>query len=217
MALAIFDLDETLIASDSDHEWGEFCAESGLVDPDEHRQKNDAFYEQYKRGELDINEYLQFSCGVLASHPLDVLHEHRARFVEQRIESLVLPKALSLVKQHQDHGDYVMVITSTIEFVTRPIVDIFNIETLIAPVPELIDNRYTGRISGVPSFAEGKVTRLNMWLEDSGYSLADSYFYSDSHNDLPLLRLVDNPIAVDPDSVLAQEAAEKQWQIISLR
>ena len=217
MALAIFDLDETLIASDSDYAWGEYCARSGLVDPNEHRRRNNVFYQQYKRGELDADEYFAFSCSVLAGHPLPVLHEHRRRFISEHIEALILPKAKELVAEHKRAGDHVMVITATIEFVTRPIVDIFEIETLIAPVPELLDNAYTGRLRGIPSFGEGKVHRLMAWLDGSGYSLDGSYFYSDSHNDLPLLRLVDNPVAVDPDDRLAAEAREKQWQIISLR
>lgn len=217
MALAIFDLDETLIAADSDHEWGQYVAEKGLVDPTEHRQKNDEFYTQYKRGELNIDEYYRFSCSVLAAHSLDDLLRHRAAFVEEKILPLMLSKATELVKEHKTAGDYVMVVTSTIEFVTRPIVDLLGIETLIAPMPEIDGDRYTGNIVGVPSFGEGKVTNLEAWLEDSDQTLDGSHFYSDSHNDLPLLRLVDHPVAVDPDPVLRTEAEAKKWRIISLR
>jgi len=217
MPLAIFDLDETLIATDSDHEWGRYVCDHGLVDVEEHRTRNDAFYEQYKAGELDIDEYLAFSCSVLTRYTMDELHEYRSDFVRERIAPVMLDKGRDLVDEHKKRGDQVMVITSTIEFVTRPIVDAFGIEILIAPDPEIIDNRYTGNIVGVPSFAEGKVTRLKSWMSDNNETLEGSHFYSDSHNDLPLLRLVDNPIAVDPDPILRAEAEEKRWQIITLR
>jgi HAD superfamily hydrolase (TIGR01490 family) len=217
MPLTIFDLDETLIAADSDHEWGQFVVDKGLVDAEKHSKKNDAFYEQYKAGQLNIDEYLQFSCSVLTQHSIEDLHRLRSEFFAQRILPIILDKARDLVKKHREQGDTLLVITSTIEFVTRPIVNEFEIDTLIAPDPEIVSNRYTGKIVGVPSFAAGKVTRLEQWLADRQETLEGSSFYSDSHNDLPLLRLVDNPIAVDPDPTLREEAEEKQWPIISLR
>ncbi|MFT7218743.1 MAG: HAD superfamily hydrolase (TIGR01490 family) [Candidatus Azotimanducaceae bacterium] len=217
MALALFDLDETLISSDSDHEWGQYVADHALVDVDAHREKNDAFYEDYKAGVLDIDEYLTFSCSVLTQYNMDELHQHRAVFFHERITPIILPKAEALVNQHREQGDTLVVITSTIEFITRPIVDHFGIETLIAPMPEIQNNRYTGSITGTPSFGSGKVTRLNEWLIDTGHPRDPSYFYSDSHNDLPLLRLVTHPVAVDPDAKLKTEAEKNQWSIISLR
>jgi len=217
MPLAIFDLDETLIAEDSDHAWGVYVAEHGLVDPEEHQRRNDEFYAQYKAGQLDIDAYLEFACSVLAAHPMDLLHEHRARFIAERIRPLMLSAGQALVDEHKSSGDTVLIITSTIEFVTRPIADLFGIETLIAPTPEIVDNRYTGQMTGVPSFGPGKVTRLQAWLDETGESMVGAYFYSDSHNDLPLLRLVDNPVAVDPDPVLRKEAEAHPWQILSLR
>lgn len=217
MPLTIFDLDETLIAADSDHEWGQFVIDKGLVDAQKHKKKNDDFYEQYKAGELDIDEYLQFSCSILTQYSIEDLHGFRSEFVEQRILPIILDKAQDLVKKHRQLGDTLLVITSTIEFVTRPIVDEFGIDILIAPDPEIVSNRYTGRIVGVPSFAAGKVTRLEQWLANRQDSLEGSSFYSDSHNDLPLLRLVDNPVAVDPDPILREKAEENQWSIISLR
>ncbi len=217
MPLTIFDLDETLIAADSDHEWGQFVVDKGLVDAQKHKKKNDDFYEQYKAGQLDIDEYLQFSCSVLTQHSIEDLHRFRSQFVAQRILPIILDKAQTLVKKHRQLGDTLLVITSTIEFVTRPIVDEFGIDILIAPDPEIVSNRYTGRIVGVPSFAAGKVTRLEQWLANRQDSLEGSSFYSDSHNDLPLLRLVDNPVAVDPDPILREKAEENQWPIISLR
>jgi|TARA_B110000914_G_scaffold186376_1_gene170340 HAD superfamily hydrolase (TIGR01490 family) len=217
MPLTIFDLDETLIAADSDHEWGQFVIDKGLVDAQKHKKKNDDFYEQYKAGQLDIDEYLQFSCSILTQYSIEDLHRFRSEFVAQRILPIILDKAQDLVKKHRELGDTLLVITSTIEFVTRPIVDEFGIDILIAPDPEIVSNRYTGRIVGVPSFAAGKVTRLEQWLANRQDSLEGSSFYSDSHNDLPLLRLVDNPVAVDPDPILREKAEENQWPIISLR
>ena len=217
MALAIFDLDETLISSDSDHEWGQYVGEAGLVDTQAYRRQNDIFYQQYKAGELDVDEYLKFACSVLAAHPLDLLNQHLTTFVAERIKPVVLPRAIELVDRHRNQGDYVMVITSTIEFITRPIVDLFGIETLLAPIPEFVGGLYTGAIEGIPTFGPGKVTRLNAWLENSNYDLEGSFFYSDSHNDLPLLRQVDHPVAVDPDPVLRREAAANRWPIVTLR
>ena len=217
MPLTIFDLDETLIAADSDHEWGQFVVDKGLVDAQIHKKKNDDFYALYKAGQLDIDEYLQFSCSVLTQYSIEDLHRFRSEFVAQRILPIILDKAQDLVKKHRQLGDTLLVITSTIEFVTRPIVDEFGIDILIAPDPEIVSNRYTGRIVGVPSFAAGKVTRLEQWLANRQDSLEGSSFYSDSHNDLPLLRLVDNPVAVDPDPILRKKAEENQWPIISLR
>lgn len=217
MALAIFDLDETLIAADSDHLWGQFVVSRGLVDAEEHASRNDAFYEQYKAGKLDIEAYLQFACSVLARHPMEELHAHRSSFVQQCIVPIVLPKAKQIVEEHRSRGDKILIVTSTISFVTRPIADLFNIDTLIAPEPEIVDNQYTGAITGIPSFADGKVVRLRQWLKSEPYDLEGSHFYSDSHNDLPLLRIVDHPIAVDPDPILEAEAREKQWSVISLR
>lgn len=217
MPLAIFDLDETLIAEDSDHAWGVYVAEHGLVDPIEHQRRNDEFYAQYKAGQLDINAYLAFACSVLAAHPINLLQEHRAKFVDECIRPVVLSAGQALVDAHKANGDTVLIITSTIEFVTRPIADLFGIKTLIAPTPQISDNRYTGNIVGVPSFGPGKVTRLQAWLGETGESMDGAYFYSDSHNDLPLLRLVDHPIAVDPDPLLRAEAEAQQWKILSLR
>ena len=135
----------------------------------------------------------------------------------ERVEPLLLPKAEALINEHRQKNDDLLIITSTIEFVTRPIVDRLGIETLIAPIPEIKNNRYTGNIVGTPSFGSGKVIRLNQWLSETEHTMTGSHFYSDSHNDLPLLRLVDHPVAVDPDDILRQEAKEKAWRIISLR
>jgi HAD superfamily hydrolase (TIGR01490 family) len=187
------------------------------VDPETHNRQSDLFYKQYQLGELDIDAYLAFACSVLTKFSMDELLTFRSEFIEEVIKPLILPQARQLIARHLDAGDYPMVITSTIEFVTSPIVELLCIQTLIAPVPEIIDNRYTGNITGTPSFAEGKVTRLKQWLDENNENLSGSYFYSDSHNDLPLLRLVDHPVAVDPDDKLRVTAEENNWQIISLR
>ncbi len=217
MALAIFDLDETLISTDSDYEWGRFVVARGLVDRARYEQKNEEFYRDYKRGHLDIDSYLRFTCAVLAETQMAELLAQRRAFVEQVITPTVLPKARALVASHERAGDQLIVITSTNQFITEPIVEKFGITNLIAPVPETKCGKYTGNIVGTPSFGAGKVTRLNEWLARRQISLEGSYFYSDSHNDLPLLRVVDNPIAVDPDETLRREAIRSDWKIISLR
>ncbi|MFT4677801.1 MAG: HAD superfamily hydrolase (TIGR01490 family) [Patiriisocius sp.] len=216
MKLAIFDLDETLIGIDSDHAWGDYTAEHGLVNAAEHTLENRRFYEDYKRGKLDIDAYLAFSTKVLTQHPLETLLEHRARFIETVISPAILPGARDLIEGHRDRGDQLVIVTATLEFVTRPISLLLGIEELIAPIPELTDQGYTGKIIGTPSFGAGKVTRLNTWMAEKGLSLAGSTFYSDSHNDLPLLLLVDHPVAVNADPILAQVAKEKGWKCICL-
>ena len=217
MPLAIFDLDETLIAADSDHEWGRYICDQGLVDADQYRARNQAFYEEYKAGQLNIDEYLAFVGSVLTRYPIPELHRYRSAFIRERIAPLMLDKARALVDEHREGGDMVMVITSTMAFVSRPIARAFGIDILIAPEPEIVNDHYTGRFEGVPAFAEGKVTRLKSWMAETGNTLAGSHFYSDSHNDLPLLRLVDNPVAVDPDPGLRAEAEANNWRVISLR
>lgn len=217
MPLAIFDLDETLIGIDSDHAWGEYVAQQGLVNATEHRAENQRFYEDYKQGQLDINAYFEFSCRVLTQHPTAVLLQHRSRFIDEVIKPHVLPKATTLVAKERDAGNHVMIVTATMEFITRPIADLFAIEDLIAPIPEQLNGQYTGRIVGTASFGAGKVERLQEWLKGSQFNLEGSRFYSDSHNDLPLLELVSEPIAVDPDPRLLAVAESRGWNCISLR
>lgn len=217
MALAIFDLDETLISLDSDLAWGEYLVSQGLLDKTEFMAKSDYFYQQYLAGELDIHEDLAYVCSVLARFPMAKLVSLRQDFLRQCIEPHILPKGLALIADHRQAGDYPMIITSTIAFVVEPIAERLGIDTLIAPIPEVQADRFTGKLLGVPSFAEGKVQRLNEWLQDQPHTLAGSHFYTDSHNDLPLLRLVERPVAVDPDAKLHKEAALNNWPVISLR
>ncbi|MBS3963248.1 MAG: HAD family hydrolase [Methylomonas sp.] len=217
MSLAIFDLDNTLIADDSDFLWGQFLVERGIVDKDLYADANKKFYEDYKQGCLNIVEFLNFSLAPLARHDADQLYRWRAEFVEDIIRPIVLEAAQTLVDRHRDAGDVLMVITATNRFVTEPIVRLFGIEHLLATTPEKIDGQYTGKFIGTPSFQQGKVSLLQQWLAGNAYDLKGSHFYSDSHNDLPLLNLVENPVAVDPDDKLRQLAHAANWPIISLR
>jgi len=216
LALAIFDLDHTLLSGDSDHSWGQFLVDNQLVDASVHQQRNDYFYEQYKRGELQIFEYLEFAMKPLTEHPLPLLLEMRERFLKERIEPLISDASRALLDKHRQQGDTLLIITATNGFVTYPIAELLGIEHIIAPHPEVVEGEYTGKIVGIPSFQHGKVERLHDWLKEHNQSLQGSYFYSDSHNDLPLLREVTHPVAVDPDETLAATAREQQWPIISL-
>ncbi len=217
MTLAIFDLDNTLIAGDSDHAWGQFLADKGIVDADLYQKANDQFYQDYLNGNLDMTRYLEFSLAPLAANPMESLVKWRAQFVTERIQPLMLEKAQELVSSHKQQGHFILIITATNRFVTEPIAEELGVDHLIATDPELINNAYTGAISGIPSFKEGKVIRLKNWMKENDYTLDGSYFYSDSHNDIPLLEIVDIPIAVDPDSTLETHARKNNWQVISLR
>ncbi len=217
MALAIFDLDHTLLSGDSDHTWGQFLVDKKIVDPSHYEKQNNYFYEQYKAGSLDINEYLTFALKPLTDNPLASMLALREEFVEQRIKPLITQQARDLVAKHQQAGDDLLIITATNAFITRPIATLLGFDELIAPEPEIINGEYTGSITGIPSFHQGKVTRLEMWLAEKQMNLAGAYFYSDSHNDLPLLNLVDHPVAVDADKILTDTATRNGWPIISLR
>lgn len=215
--LAIFDLDNTLLAGDSDHAWGDFLIERRVVDGKHYKATNDQFYRDYTAGRLDIRAYLEFALKVLSEHPkqrLDVWHEE---FMSEVIEPMILPKAEALIAQHRKVGDYLLIITATNDFVTRPIAERLGVDALIATTAELVDGRYTGRVAGTPCYRGGKVERLNAWLQQTGHTLERSTFYSDSHNDIPLLEAVDYAIAVDPDEELRRIARERHWRIISLR
>jgi HAD superfamily hydrolase (TIGR01490 family) len=217
VSLAIFDLDNTLIADDSDFLWGQFLVDRGIVEKDLYEQANNKFYEEYKQGKLDIVEFLNFSLAPLAAHDASQLYQWREEFVETIIKPITLNAAHELVEKHRAAGDTLMVITATNRFVTEPIVKLYGIEHLLATTPELKDGQYTGKFIDTPCFQDGKVKQLQDWLADSMHTLVGSYFYSDSHNDLPLLKLVDNPIAVDPDDTLRATAQKADWPIISLR
>ena len=217
MSLAIFDLDNTLIADDSDYLWGQFLVDQGIVDKNLYESANAKFYDDYKQGTLDIVEFLRFSLQPLADNDPEQLYQWRAQFIEEAIKPLMLKSAQQLIDKHKNRGDTLLVITATNRFVTEPIIQLYGIENLLATTPEFIDGRYTGGFNGIPCFREGKVKLLEAWLKDSAETMQDSWFYSDSHNDLPLLQLVDNPVAVDPDEKLTEFASAANWPIISLR
>ena len=220
MNLALFDLDNTLLAGDSDFQWGQFLIEEGLLDRETHLSRNLGYYEDYKAGRLDIYAFLEFQLRPLSQHPraeLDALH---ARYMERKVRPMMTEKAKILVEEHRALGDLLAVITATNSFVTKPIATAYGIEHLIGTTPEEINGEFTGRVSGVPSYQEGKVTRLEQWLAEQGKTMQDFaaiWFYSDSHNDLPLLQLVSNPVAVDPDPTLEAYAPGRGWPIMSLR
>ena len=216
MKLAIFDLDNTLIGGDSDCLWGDFLTEKGYIDSDAYKKGHERFYEQYTDGTLDIYEFLEFQLKVLGENDRQTLNAWRENYIEEKIKPIVLPKAVELVEEHRSKGHKLLIITATNEFITEPIAKLYNIKELVACIPEIIDGEYTGKVTGIPSFAEGKVTRFNEWLENHE-QVEESWFYSDSHNDIPLLKEVDHAIAVDADEKLIQEAKIENWPVISLR
>jgi len=216
MSLAIFDLDNTLIGGDSDYLWSQFLTEEGIVGAG-HQRENQRFYDEYVAGTLDINEFLSFQLAPLAAHDMKTLLAWRKRFLEEKIAPILLASSAALIAKHQRNGETLLIITATNSFVTTPIAERLGIPHLIATEPEMNNGQYTGKVSGTPSFREGKVERLNLWLKETGHDLNNSWFYSDSHNDLPLLELVTHPVAVDPDKVLAKHASDNDWPVISLR
>ena len=217
MSLAIFDLDNTLIADDSDYLWGQFLVDQGVVDKDNYEKANAKFYDDYKQGTLDIVEFLRFSLRPLADNKPEQLFQWRTQFIQEIITPILLQPARQLIAKHRERGDTLIVITATNRFVTEPIVELYGIKNLLATTPEFANGKYTGGFNGIPCFQEGKVKLLKEWLTSSTETLKGSWFYSDSHNDFPLLKLVDNPVAVDPDDKLNKFARAAEWPIISLR
>ena len=220
MNLALFDLDNTILAGDSDYNWSRFLIQEGYLDGAIHAEKNEKFYADYKAGTLDIYAFVEFQFKPLARNPRSILNQLLKKYVEEVIKPMITEKAYALVRKHREEGDLLIVITATNSFITKPIAALFGIENLIGTDPEEKDGEFTGKVSGLPSFKEGKVTRLEAWLKNKNLSLADfkkSYFYSDSHNDLPLMQKVTHPVAVDSDDILTEYAKSKGWPQISLR
>jgi HAD superfamily hydrolase (TIGR01490 family) len=218
MRLALFDLDNTLLTGDSDYEWGQFLVDRGVLDRDTYEAQNRAYYEQYVAGTLDIHEYLGFALRPLAAYTPAELERWHGEFMRLRILPMIAPAARALVQRHAP--DLCAIITATNSFITAPIAREFGVSHLIATEPEKRDGRFTGRVRGTPCFRDGKIERLREWLSTLGHRLPDfeeSTFYSDSHNDLPLLERVSRPVAVDPDEALASEARRRGWAVISLR
>lgn len=217
VSLAIFDLDNTLLSIDSDHAWGEFLLEQGAVDPIAYREANERFMADYNAGTLDMAAFLEMALKPLADNTPEQLAAWHQQFMASKIEPNILPKAEELLARHRTKGDTLLIVTATNLFITAPIAERLGVDHLIAVEPERIDGRYTGRVSGTPSYREGKVTRLEKWLHDQDLTMEGAWFYSDSHNDLPLLEIVEHPVAVDPDDTLRKVAEERQWRIMSLR
>lgn len=215
MALAIFDLDKTLIGGDSDFLWGQFLVEIGAVDDCTYQQQNQIFFDEYNAGKLDIYKYLEFCLQVLARHPMQTLNAWRDEFIQQKIAKIYLPKAQHVVDWHKNNNDTLLVITATNQFVVEPIIKMYGIDDFLATNLEIVNGKYTGKVSGTPCFQQGKITNLQNWLKYSNVSMTNSYFYSDSINDLPLLQLVDNPIVVNASDELLAIANNKQWKILS--
>ena len=217
MTLALFDLDNTLLSGDSDHEWGDFLVRKKLVDKETYKEANDEFHRQYHRGQLDIYEYCEFSFQPLTRHSMEELKVLHEEFMDTVIVPLIGAKAMGLVQWHRDQGHTLVVITATNSFITKPIVTRFGIENLIATEVLVAGGRYCNAIDGTPCFHEGKVVRIKQWLDENGETLEGSFFYSDSHNDLPLMDIVETAIAVDPDKEIAAIADKRDWKTISLR
>jgi len=221
LTLAIFDLDNTLMAGDSDYLWGVFLVERGIVDADEFARANERFYREYQAGSMDIHEFLRFALRPLRDNRPEDLRRWRRDFLHEKIEPLILPSARELVERHRAAGDTLLIVTATNEFITAPIAECLGVPNLIATVPERVNGRYTGEVSGIPAYQAGKVERLLDWLGETAAGaasgLAGSTFYSDSRNDIPLLEQVDHPVATDPDDRLRRHARDRGWPIISLR
>jgi HAD superfamily hydrolase (TIGR01490 family) len=217
LTLAIFDLDNTLLRGDSDHAWGRFLIENHIVDGEEYERENDRYYAQYQAGTLDIMEFLAFALRPLARHDRATLDAWHRQYMQTKVMPMITPAARALVNLHRAHGDTLVIITATNRFVTEPIAEEFEIPHLIATEPEVLEGRFTGKVAGTPCYREGKVTRLKSWMQQQGQTFQDLWFYSDSHNDLPLLSIVDHPVAVNPDDILRREAQQRGWQILPLR
>jgi HAD superfamily hydrolase (TIGR01490 family) len=217
MPLAIFDMDNTLISGDSDYLWGEFLCEIGAVDVETHREKNEHYFQQYNLGTLDIHEYSEFAIEPLSRFSMDELALMHEQFITEKIKPIILDKAQQLIDKHKSQGDTVLVITATSRFVTEAIANLYGIEDILAIEAEIVDGRYTGKIVGIPTYGSGKVENLMLWLTEFDETLEGSSFYSDSHNDIPLLDVVDNPVAVNPNDALRVYAEGRDWPILDLR
>lgn len=215
--IALFDLDNTLLDGDSDYMWGKFLADKGMVDAHRYNTQNEKFYKDYREGSLDINEFLRFALQPLSEHSMDTLVALRQQYTDEYVEPMILPKALALIERHRRSGHELLIITATNRFVTEPIAARFGIANLLATEPEKVNGRFTGGVAGLPCFQEGKIQRFHNWLLERHIADAETWFYSDSYNDLPLLSEVDHPVAVDADARLADVAKQRDWQQISLR
>lgn len=214
--LAVFDLDHTLIGVDTAFEWNRFVAEQGLVTGDEHHRQRLAFDRDYHLGVLDALAYQRFTMALLPQLEPQQLVALRSQFFEQCILPSVRPNSVACVQQHRERGDMTLLISASNLFLTDPVADYFGVAENLSTQPQQLDGRFSGEVEGVVCLGQGKCTRLQQWLVEQAIAKAQITFYSDSHNDLPLLYLADSPIAVDPDAKLAAEAVKLGWPIISL-
>lgn len=217
MKLTIFDLDNTLLAGDSDYAWGQFLVEKEIVDAEHYTKANDRFYEDYKNKTLDIHEYQRFVLAPLIPMSIEQRESLHKEFMNSVITDLRLPKADELISKHKERGDTLLIITATNRFIAGPIGPWLGIENTLATEPEIINEKFTGNIFGTPCFQEGKISRLQQWLAKEKSHPDFITFYSDSINDLPLLDYADKPIAVDPDETLRAHALSADWEVMSLR
>ena len=220
MNLAIFDLDNTLLNGDSDYNWGIYLVKRGFLDEKKYKAQNQKFFEEYQAGKLDIFAFAEFQFQFLKNNKRKFLNDVLSDYVDEIIKPIILEKAVSLVKQHRDAGDRLLIITATNSFITKPIGKLFGIEELIGTDPEEHLGEFTGKVKGVPSYKEGKVSRLYGWLNEQNMKLTDfkkTFFYSDSHNDLALLEEVTNPVVVNGDEILLNKAQEKNWPTLNLK
>ena len=213
--LTIFDLDNTLLAGDSDRAWGQYIVEKKIVS-DAFLVESEKFYNSYYEGDLDIDGFLAFCLKPLTENKLSELLELRKGFIEDEIKPMMLEEAIRTVEQKKIEGP-VIIATATNSFVTRPIADLFKIKDLIATEFVIRDNEFTGEVDGIPCFREGKVKKVEEWVEANGYDLSSATFYSDSFNDLPLLEKVETAIVVDGDDKLIEQAKNNDWECISFR
>ena len=220
MNLVIFDLDNTLLDGDSDYNWGMFLAREGLVDQKSHQASNKKFYDDYNAGKLDIYEFTEFQFKFFKNNPRKLLDKLLARYIEEVAEKMITQKAKNLISEHRSNGDKLLIITATNSYITKPIGNLLGIDDLIGTDLEEVAGEFTGKVKGIPSFKDGKVDRLNLWLKQKGLTFKGfekTFFYSDSQNDLPLLRIVSNPVAANPDHALEKEASKNKWPIVFLR
>lgn len=217
MNLTLFDLDNTLLAADSDYLWGRFLVDEGIVDGEEYARRNNDFYNQYRNGTLDVFAYQRFALQPLIENPASHMQALREKFVSERIQPAIARHAPALIAAHRASGHVPVIITATNRFITEPIAQLLGIERLIATEPEIIDGEYSGRVAGIPCFQDGKIKRLAQWRATQAEAFAYIYFYSDSHNDLPLLHQADTAVAVDADPQLTAAAQAAGWPVISLR
>ena len=221
MGIALFDLDNTIIDGDSDYQWGNFLADKGVVNKKEYEKRNKEFYEQYYRGELDVKKYIDFSYKPLADNNLEKLIKLRDEFFNKEIKKLIFSEAEEIISNHINLGDTIAIVTSTNSFVSKPVADYLNIAHLIASEPEFVNGKFTGNITGEPCYQDGKVKKVEFWMSENKIDrevLSNSaYFYSDSSNDLSLLNVVSNPVAVNPDKNLETTAKDRKWKILKFR